>query len=797
VAGHDLQTSLAADAATFPFACELSLAPLVDFWTKDLAAERSVRAEIGRMVEREAAQVPELLAPIDDVWLLTRHRELVDLLMSVVFPPVFWDQAYGAIMVPFQLRSVYGTPSFERLLMSEDGVLKGRIPFDARTVRAIRLTLAYALIVRRVYGIDLGVDPLLVITATDPETGLDRHFKMQFDYRFVEVVPRGPVPTLGEETKRRLRALATDPAALMELLPPAHFAFRGFTVFHAVEVTDAEVLSSIKRDLIDKESIISTAKFLGLQDKLRTLFRLPHLGFGLAAIDGDQVLLLNSTGRLEHACIFTDSAHHKIADFAGSVYEAAVTQGGPLLVDDLAVRSGRHPVEEELFRLGIRSMLVTPLYYQDELIGTLGLGSTGPGDFTGAHVPKLKDVAPLFSMAVKRSMEELEARIQAFIKEKATAIHPTVEWRFRQAVLKAIERSRAGDAGPLEMEEIVFDGVHPLYALSDIRGSSTQRALAIQADLLTQLGLARDVLRAAHRARPLHALDELAFRVDTYVRDIEMSLRTGDETTVIAFLRKEVEPLFDHLQGFGAEVRAAVEAYREALEPRLGTVYRQRKAFEDSVTLMNETISAYVDLEEQAAQAMFPHYFEKQKTDGVDYGIYVGASLIKDGRFDPLYLKNLRIWQLMVACGVAMRTERLKDRLAVPLEATHLILVQHAPLSIRFRFDEKRFDVDGAYNIRYEIVKKRIDKATVRGTGERLTQPGKIAIVYAQAGEAAEYRDYLAYLQHLGYLAPDVEELEVDDLQGVQGLKALRVAVELENPRLREPVAFADLERAG
>ena len=47
----------------------------------------------------------------------------------------------------------------------------------------------------------------------------------------------------------------------------------------------------------------------------------------------------------------------------------------------------------------------------------------------------------------------------------------------------------------------------------------------------------------------------------------------------------------------------------------------------------------------------------------------------------------------------------------MPLEVAHLILVQHMPMAIRFRFDEKRFDIDGAYNMRYEIVKKRIDKA--------------------------------------------------------------------------------------
>jgi hypothetical protein len=54
----------------------------------------------------------------------------------------------------------------------------------------------------------------------------------------------------------------------------------------------------------------------------------------------------------------------------------------------------------------------------------------------------------------------------------------------------------------------------------------------------------------------------------------------------------------------------------------------------------------YLDLEEQAAQAMCPHYFERQKTDGVDDTIYAGASLLERGAFDPLYLKNLRLWQL-------------------------------------------------------------------------------------------------------------------------------------------------------
>src|SRR4030095_10205752 len=271
-------------------------------------------------------------------------------------------------------------------------------------------------------------------------------------------------------------------------------------------------------------------------------------------------------------------------------------------------------------------------------------------------------------------------------------------------------------------------------------------------------------------------------------------LHSGDEVSIIAFLRNNVEGLFDHLQTFSPGVRERVEAYRAALDPRIGTVYDRRQLFEERVTRSADGISSYLELEEQTAQTIFPHYFEKQKTDGVDHQIYVGASLLEDGRFDPLYLKSLRLWQLMVTCGVALRVNRLKEKLPVPLEVTHLVLVQHAPLSIRFRFDEKRFDVDGAYDIRYEIVKKRIDKALIRGSEERITQPGKIAIIYSHSAEANEYRAYIDYLTSLGYFAGEVEDVELDELQGVHGLRALRVTIDLRNPRIDRRITVADLQ---
>ncbi len=777
-----------------PFRCELSLAPLVTFWTQTSAYSEFGRGPLPGIIREKARHAPELAGVIEDLAVIGTHQELVDLMMSAMFPPGFWEQEYGAALFPFQLRAFYATAAFRRTLMNDDGTLNGRIHLDEQRIGAAKVMLAYALILERKYGIHLGVDAPFLFTSVDPATTLERHFQLQFDWRFVDVKPVGPLPTLAEADRRRRQSGNVDVAALGALLPPEKFVLRGFMILKAVDVTDQTVLSSLKRDLIDKESIVSTARFESLQANLRTLFRRPGLHLGLAAVEGDRVLVLSDAMSHEHGCLFADSAHHKTSEFAGSLYERAVLEGRPLIIDDLTAWPSRTRIEDELIASGARTFVCAPLRYQDAVIGTLELMSRSPGDLNQTHLPKLEEVLPLFSMAVQRSAEELDGRIQALIKEKCTAIHPVVEWRFRKAVLNALEGQRASGTGGggIEMEPIVFEDVQPLYGLADIRGSSVQRSLAIQADLLTQLGLAAEVVGAAGAARSLPALDELAYRVAKRIAQIERNLNSGDETGIIGFLRTQVESLFDHLGGFGREVRGRIEAYKAALDPRLGTVYRRRQLFEESVTRLSEAISSYLDREEQAAQEMFPHYFEKQKTDGIDYQIYVGRSLVEDARFDPIYLKNLRLWQLMLTCGIALVADRLRHRLPVPLEMTHLVLVQHAPLSIRFRFDEKRFDVDGAYDIRYEIVKKRIDKAVVKGTTDRVTQPGRIAIIYSQSAEALEYRGYIDYLQSLGFLADEVEDLDLAELQGVQGLRSLRVAVDLESPKLQQRVGLSD-----
>src|SRR6267378_743518 len=104
----------------------------------------SIDASLSHLAEfyttgRQVRQVPELMGPITDLSVVERHRNLIQVLMSGIFAPAFFEQEFSAVLVPFQLKSFYATPPFERYLRAEDGTIHGRVNLDAPMVSEMRL----------------------------------------------------------------------------------------------------------------------------------------------------------------------------------------------------------------------------------------------------------------------------------------------------------------------------------------------------------------------------------------------------------------------------------------------------------------------------------------------------------------------------------------------------------------------------------------------------------------------------------------------------------------------------------
>ncbi len=772
----------------YPFRAVLSFSPLLEYIEKMAADHEGRMGCVSSEFLKAIIRNRELNGRIDDVSVLERHSDLVRAMMHLVFSPLAWERDAVAAVVPFSIQPVFISPLFRKLFLDERGRMKGEVILEDFNLDKARVIRAYMFILRKFYGLKLKMDYPVVHKVEDPETGLDVFFQFDLDFRFVDVrALKKPQPLTPSQREMVVDHIA-EPEVIREIIPPEDFELQGFSVIRAVDVTESVVISSLQRDLIDQESLTSKKGFLRIQQRLRTLFRRPDLIAGLAALHNDQVLLVNSGCELVRNCIFADSRHISKEAFRKSAYAQAVNSGKIVRVPDIEKEAWRKQYRQEMMTGEVRSCIVAPLHFEGRCVGTLDVGSPLPGDMNALDELVMAQLQPIFAIAVKKALDELEHQVQEIIKQKCTAIHPTVEWAFRKAAFKYLDRMRLGH--PAVMEPIVFKNVYSLYGISDIRGSSIARNRAIQGDLDLHLDLGRKVLKEALKIRPMLTLQELDMKLESLSRRIESGLGTGDERLVVGFLKNELEPVFVHLEGLGSPVDQAIANYKKSLDPVMHTVYNLRRDFEESVAALNDRLTTYLDRQEARLQATLPHYFERHRTDGVDYIIYTGRSLVENGHFNKLFLKELRIWQLKVACGMAWHTEQMKSDLKVPLDTTHLILVQDTPLSIRFRYDEKRFDVDRAYDVRQEIIKSRLDKATVKGTGERLTQPGKIAIVYSQASEALDVESHLDFLQHRGYLEKDYEYLELESLQGVQGLKALRVKVRLDSDLLARRADF-------
>ncbi|MEP7376621.1 MAG: hypothetical protein ABI675_24700 [Chitinophagaceae bacterium] len=764
------------------FDSHISFLPFINFLKDKSAGGTDTRSRFfNYLVDRFEAE-PALLQPVHDSNLLGEHADLLELLGISLFPVVTEpEKNIFTLAAPYQFSIFNESPSFRKLFV--DGEEHFILPENASAqyLKQIHCSLIYEHALEKFYGVKLNANTDLVYPVLDAATGMKRYYKLRYDRRFIDLKLKGELPPIQNCAVCLNTFRILDLEQQLKKMPLELFSAEGFGVWMAEDVTIQESLDAIKKILLRQESCDT-----GIIDELKANI---HALVGLNEVEVGVMpfVKLNNEFVLDETCAQHGlmgknwkAGDEKSMNFfrysLGFLSQHSEPMPMPVL-DDLMTQQA--PFLRELWEDGMRSYLVYPVQDNDGLLGLLELASPVSNLLNLEVMARLEPAMPLISLALLKNRDTFNNRIEKLIKEKFTALQPSVEWKFAKVAWESMH-GHHDSGGTALTQNVVFENVYPLYGAVDVRNSSIERMVTIQKDMNAHLDLVDEVLDKLQSLMQLPLLEGLKFKNENFRAVIgATTMQAEDEVRISEFFANEVHPVLEHLQKGNTKPAEIVNSYFAVVKDDNSYLYRYRNEYETTLAAINEAVLQYLDKEEDILQLSYPHYFEKYRTDGVEYNIYIGQSIAPNNPFDLLYLKNIRLWELRSMAEIARITHQLLPSLPVPLQTTQLILIHSQPISISFRRDERRFDVEGSYNIRYEVMKKRLDKVRIKDTLERLTQPGKIAMVYSNPKEAQEYQEYIQFLQSKKILNPGLELLELEELQGVSGLKALRVEINL------------------
>ncbi|MDT7829194.1 GAF domain-containing protein [Pricia sp. S334] len=719
---------------------------------------------------------PELRDGFTDLSLLEKHKDVIETLLHDVFPEVLTHNEIKAASLPFDDIIFNPSERFKKILKNAGGddfvpVLRN-MPGDQMYIVTATVILNFY------YGFYFDFKRPLFYDIPDAN-GVMRHYRILYNADFMEILPAEKPRTLTRADVDELLDNFNDVELWKDKIPPNSFIAKGFVISNIFDVTAEHAISEIKSSLIASDKRGGENFISNFQDTFRSFFNEPTIQAGFVRYDAKENRFERVYGAGIRSFILQDADTLSCEDaLCQKSYQKLLRDNNHFAishVDRCAEETKGIQPYKSLSELGIKSAVLAPIADKGRLLGILELVSTKTNALNSVNATKLKDVMPFIISAVVRSEIEESNRIDAIIQNECTSVHESVYWRFQEEARRFIIDDLEGEQ-PV-FSEIVFKNVYPLYGQIDIKDSSEARNLAVQRDLMIQLSEINDILATAWKIERLPIYEELMFRVNDHIDGIRNRLDTNDEQGIFNFVQTQISPVLQHLRSSDPVLQDLVTAYEASIDMGTESYYDHRRNYDESVMEINKRLATHMDKKQEVAQAMFPHYFERYKTDGIEHNMYIGNSIVDNDGFDIIYLNNLRLWQLQVMCEMENLHYKWKPKLSTALDVASMILVYNTSLSIRFRMDEKRFDVDGTYNARYEVIKKRIDKSFIKGTKERLTQPGKMVVVYSQEKDELEYLRYIKFLKSKGFFTGKVEIVDLQGVQGVSGLKAIRADI--------------------
>lgn len=719
---------------------------------------------------------PELREGFTDLNLLETYKSQISDILYDSFSPLLTKNEIKAASIPFEDVIFNSSERLKKIIKTagDDFVLRiENMPEEDLYIIVCVVILNFH------YGYNINFKRPFFYQIPDA-SGIIRYYKILYNADFLEISPTERAPIITEDDYNELLDNFHNISLWKKKFPPKSYLFKGFVISNIFDVTEDQSISNVKSSLIKEKNHTDENQTESFQEIFRSLFGIKDLKVGFSVYNKpedmfEKVYLGNGLTSFLLNTKETSKCHDVLCVGA---YNKLLNNNKILTFSDVDAAfkgSGNQVPELKAFKeQGIKSAILAPIASNKQLLGVLEIVSNKPKVLNSINAIKLADIMPFIISAVKRTKEEEENLIEAIIQKECTSIHPSVHWKFVSEAKKFINQQSRGEKATFN--KIAFNDIYPLFGEIDIKGSSEARNLATRQDLNIQLNDVKCILLEALKIEALPVYEQFIYQINEYLEGLDHHFKVDSEQQISNFLRHDLSLVIDHLSNKDS-LKDLIQSYKDQTNNNLHGQYTHREKYDTTISLINKEMALFLDKKQAEAQKMYPHYFERFKTDGVEHNMYIGEAITKEDSFNPVYLYNLRLWQLQVMCEMENVYYQMQPSLPIQLDVASMILVFNQPLSISFRMDEKRFDVEGTYNARYENIKKRVDKAYIKGTKKRITQKGKMAIIYSQRQDEIEYLRYVKFLQAKKYLASDLEIVDLEDLQAVTGLKAMIISI--------------------
>ena len=757
-----------------PFKIKFSIEGMI----KELESSDANIGEFKAIVDYIKEEIPELIEGVESIDYFESSLSEIAPIIEKIMPKSLTRNMLKALSFP--LIDKFYFPSEDLKAIIEDQGTTFKSFFNDYTEENF-YKICCCFILSKYYKVNIELDHTNLLEI-DNGKGFLTYLTVMYSFEYLEISPQNSTYDLSEDQIDELLNNYENTALWYKYFPINSWVIKGIVLATMFDNTSYIALSNLKTRLLTYREASEQIN-QDVINSFKSIFKLSDLEIGFSSFNSDvntiidfqlpimtKSMVLNDSKILYIGNLFCDN----MANTMNQTDYFVISNAGSYLKnnpDDLLAKN--------LKANGYNSIIMYPLRKNGEFLGILEIVSSKVGAFNRINANQIREILPLIEESLFRYYNEFDHQVNSFIQTEFTSLHPSVEWKFKKRAKEAILNPHSIQ----RKTKIQFQDVYPMYGEIDVRNSSFLRNQCMKIDYTNQLNFLIKVCEELfNRTKNLKFIDFIE-QLKDFLKRIEHVDKIYFEREIFEFISFKVHP---EIPKYTKENDQSIIAeYLEKLDEITGLYYIERKKFDTSIFKLNELLSSKLDIYQLDAQEIFPHYYERFKTDGVDYNLYLGKSIDPTKKFTYQEVKDLRYWQLQAMIAMEQQFNSLRKDLPIDINVASLILATNMRLDIVFKMDEKRFDVDGYNNAKYEIIKKRINKAYINNTQDRINIPGKLCVIYTDDFLKDEYIIYITKLIEKGYLLNDVEFLEVGDLQGIGGLLAMRVSINYENKMLR------------